>query len=336
MGNVTTFIQGLPKAELHVHIEGTLEPGLMFDLASKNGVSLPYASPEDLRKAYAFRCLQDFLDLYYQGTGVLRQERDFVALARAYCKRAHAQNVRHVEVSFDPQAHTARGVPFSAVIKGLHSALDEASRIYGLSWRLIMCFLRHLDVEDAIATLNQALEYRDLISAVGLDSTEIGHPPSKFREVFKRARHEGFRAVAHAGEEGPARYVREALTLLCVERIDHGNRATEDDALIAQLADRRVALTLCPLSNLRLGVIECMEDHPIREMLEEGLLVTVNSDDPAYFGGYVNENLTAVAEALSLRRDQLAQLARNSFVASFLKPNDKLRLIKEVDTFVSA
>jgi adenosine deaminase len=285
MGNVATFIHGLPKAELHVHVEGTLEPKLMFDLAAKNGVPLPYARPEDVQKAYSFRCLREFLDLYYQGTGVLVEESDFFALSQAYAKRAHAQNVRHVEVSFDPQAHTARGVPLAAVIGGLHSALVEANRQYGMSWKLIMCFLRHLDAADAMATLDHALEHRDLISAVGLDSSEVGNPPSKFRQVFKRAKREGYHTVAHAGEEGPAKYVREALTLLCVERIDHGNRATEDAALIAQLADSRVPLTLCPLSNLRLGVVERMADHPIREMLEKGLLVTVNSDDPAYFGG---------------------------------------------------
>ncbi|MDJ0946135.1 MAG: adenosine deaminase [Kiloniellales bacterium] len=325
------FIRSLPKAELHLHIEGTLEPELMLTLAERNGIGLPYDSVEALRAAYDFGSLQDFLDLYYQGMGVLQGEQDFYDLTWAYLETAAAENVRHAEIFFDPQGHTERGVAFATVIDGIHRALADAEAKLGLTSRLILCFLRHLDEDSALATLEQALPYRDRIAGIGLDSSELGHPPEKFRRAFARSRAEGFRLVAHAGEEGPADYVRGALDALEVERIDHGVRCLEDPALVERLVAARVPLTVCPLSNLRLCVVEDMADHPLRRMMELGLFVTVNSDDPAYFGGYVNENYAAVQDALGLSRADLAALARNSFEASFLAPEAKRALVAEVD-----
>ena len=330
------FVAALPKAELHVHVEGTLEPELTFAVAERNGVRLPYASVEEVRAAYSFSNLQDFLDVYYAGASVLLEEQDFHDLAWAYLARAHADAVRHVEVFFDPQTHTARGVPFATVVNGIGRALDEAEARFGLTSRLIMCFLRHLDEAAAFATLDEALDHRDRIAGVGLDSSERGHPPGKFREAFRRARGAGLRAVAHAGEEGPPEYVREALDLLGVERIDHGNAALEDDGLVADLVRRRVPLTVCPLSNVRLRVVDDIAAHPLKRMLDRGLLVTVNSDDPAYFGGYVNDNYIAAAEALGLDRGDLARLARNSFEASWLDPSARAARIAEVEAAAAA
>ena len=329
--DVAGFVAALPKAELHLHIEGTFEPELMFAIAERNGVRLPWASVEEVRAAYAFSNLQDFLDIYYAGASVLVEERDFYDLTWAYLTRAHADNVRHAEIFFDPQTHTARGVAFAAVVEGIGRALDDAEARLGLSSRLIMCFLRHLDEAAAFDTLDAGLAHRDRIAGVGLDSSERGHPPSKFREVFHRARSAGLRAVAHAGEEGPPEYIREALNLLEVVRIDHGNACLQDDDLVADLVHRRMPLTVCPLSNVRLRVVDAMASHPLKRMLGRGLFVTVNSDDPAYFGGYVNDNYVAVAEALGLGRDDLVQLARNSFEASWLDGAAKAARLGELD-----
>ncbi len=326
------LVARLPKAELHLHIEGTFEPELMFAIAARNRVRLPYASVEEVRAAYAFSNLQDFLDLYYAGASVLVEARDFHDLTWSYLTRAHADNVRHAEIFFDPQTHTGRGVPFATVMDGISSALDEAEARLGLSSRLIMCFLRHLDEAEAFDTLDAAAPFLDRIDGVGLDSSERGHPPRKFREVFGRARAAGLSAVAHAGEEGPPEYVREALELLDVVRIDHGNAAVEDDDLVAELVRRRMPLTVCPLSNVRLRVVSGMRDHPLGRMLDLGLLVTVNSDDPAYFGGYVNDNYVAVAEAVGLDREDLVRLARNSFEASWLDASRKSELLAEVES----
>ena len=336
MNAIATFIDGLPKAELHLHIEGTLEPELMFALAGRNGVALAHASVEELRAAYDFGNLQDFLDIYYQGMAALIEERDFYDLTRAYMIRAREQNVLHAEIFFDPQAHTGRGVAFATVIDGIHRALVDAESELGVTAKLIMCFLRHLDEDAAMATLDEALAYRDRIVAVGLDSSERGNPPGKFAQVFARARAAGFIAVAHAGEEGPAAYVREALDALAVVRIDHGNASLDDDALVRRLVRDRTPLTVCPLSNLKLGVVDDMANHPLATMLDKGLLATVNSDDPAYFGGYVNENYRAVQAALGLTREQLATLARNSFEASFLAPEQKAALIGKLDDYVAS
>ncbi|MCH8154071.1 MAG: adenosine deaminase [Proteobacteria bacterium] len=331
MSDAATFIERLPKAELHLHIEGTFEPELMFAIARRNGIELPYGSVAELRAAYEFESLRDFLDIYYQGMNVLRTERDFYDLTWAYLERARAENVLHAEIFFDPQAHSGRGVAFATVIEGLHRALEDGAAKLGISAKLIPCFLRDLPAEDAMATLEEALAYKDSIVAVGLDSTELGHPPAGFREVFDRARAEGLLTVAHAGEEGPPEYVRQALDLLRVARIDHGNRALEDPALVARLAREGVPLTLCPLSNLRLKVVEDLTAHPLKEMLDAGLRVTVNSDDPAYFGGYVNENYRAVQEALGLTDEDLGQIARNSFEAAFLDAPEKQALIARLD-----
>jgi len=311
VSDITDFVQGLPKAELHLHLEGTLEPEMMFELARRHRVSLPYPSVEALRAAYTFQNLQGFLDLYYQGTNVLREQRDFYDLTWAYMEKAKTQNVLHAEVFFDPQAHTRRGIRFSEVIEGIDEALRDAQNRLGVSSKLILCFLRDLTAEDAIAILDEALPYKERIVAVGLDSAEIGNPPAKFKEPFARARDAGLLAVAHAGEEGPAAYVREALDVLRISRIDHGNRSLDDDALVARLAQARIPLTLCPLSNLRLCVIDSLFHYPIRRMLDKGLLVTINSDDPAYFGGYVNENYLALCDAVGLTREELITLAGN-------------------------
>jgi adenosine deaminase len=336
MSDIAEFIQGLPKAELHVHLEGTLEPEMMFEFAHRNRVSLPYPSVDALRAAYTFQSLQDFLDLYYQGTNVLRGRRDFYDLTWAYMEKAKMQNVLHAEVFFDPQAHTRRGVRFSEVIEGIDEALRDARNQLGVSSKLILCFLRDLTVQDAMATLDEALPYKERIVAVGLDSAEIGNPPAKFKEPFARARNAGFLAVAHAGEEGPAAYVCEAIDMLHVSRIDHGNRSLDDEVLVARLAEARIPLTLCPLSNLRLCVIDDLSQYPIRRMLEKGLLVTVNSDDPAYFGGYVNENYLAIRNALALTREELVTLARNSFEASFLDSKRKAATMEELNSYAAA
>ncbi|WP_287940612.1 adenosine deaminase [Sphingopyxis sp.] len=329
------FIAALPKAELHLHIEGSLEPELMFELAQRNGIAIPFATVDDVRAAYAFSNLQDFLDIYYQGMGVLQTEQDFYDLTAAYLARAHADGVRHSEIFFDPQGHTARGIPFATVIGGITRALDDAQTRYDMSSRLVMCFLRHLSEEEAEATLDEARPWLDRIDGVGLDSSEVGHPPAKFQRVFARARNLGLRLVAHAGEEGPPEYVRQALDLLGVDRIDHGNRSLEDEALVARLADDAMCLTVCPLSNLKLCVVGDMTAHPLKTMLDAGLLATVNSDDPSYFGGYVNANYTAVADALDLSRDELVTLARNSFLGAFLDDDAKARHLAAIDAYAA-
>jgi adenine deaminase len=325
----------LPKAELHIHIEGTLEPELMFRLAQRNGVGLPYADVDAVRRAYVFGDLQSFLDIYYQACAVLVQEQDFYELTSAYLERARRDGVRHAEIFFDPQTHTARGVSFATVITGLTRAIEDA-RTSGISASLIMCFLRHLSAEEANATLEQALPHRDLIIGVGLDSSEAGNPPVKFREVYRRAAAEGFRAVAHAGEEGPPEYIWQALDVLGVERVDHGVRCLEDDALVQRLATDRMPLTVCPFSNVKLRVVDALADHPLARMLDRGLCATVNSDDPAYFGGYVAENLAAVASTLHLDDDAIVQLARNSFTASFLDEATKAGYLAEIDRALSS
>jgi len=316
-GAMKELIASLPKAELHLHIEGTLEPELMFELAQRNGIRLPYASVEELRRAYDFHDLQSFLDLYYQGAGVLQTRRDFFDMTAAYFRKAASQNVRHAEIFFDPQTHTHRGIAFETVITGIRDAQELAQRDLGVTSKLILCFLRHLDEDDAMKTLDLALPFREWIVAVGLDSGERGNPPSKFARVFARARDEGFLAVAHAGEEGPPEYIREALDILRVRRIDHGVRCLEDPALVDRLVAEQIPLTVCPLSNIKLRVFDTMRDHNLRTLLERGVKVTINSDDPAYFGGYVNENYLAVAEALALTQEELERIAKNSFDSSF-------------------
>ena len=311
------MIAALPKAELHLHIEGTLEPELTFELARRNRVALPYASVEALRRAYEFTDLQSFLDIYYRGASVLRTRQDFHDMALAYFRKAASQNVRHAEIFFDPQTHTHRGIAFETVISGIRDAQQLAERELSLTSKLILCFLRHLSEDDAMKTLDAALPFRDSFIAVGLDSSELGHPPSKFQRVFARARDAGLHAVAHAGEEGPPEYIWEALDLLGVQRIDHGVRCLEDPKLVARLAADQIPLTVCPLSNVKLHVFDTIRDHNLRELLDRGLKVTINSDDPAYFGGYINENYSAVAKALALTRAELEQIAKNSFEARF-------------------
>ena len=321
------MIRRLPKVELHLHIEGTLEPEMMFSLASKHGVALPYGSVDAVRAAYNFHDLQSFLDLYYAGCDVLRDRRDFYALAMAYFARAHADGVVHAELFFDPQTHTARGIPMEVVFCGLRDAMDDALRRYGVTSELILCFLRHLSEEDALATLEAAAPFRGEFVGVGLDSGERGNPPSKFRRVFERARGMGLRAVAHAGEEGPAAYIQEALDLLGVERIDHGVRCDEDPALVERLARDKVPLTVCPLSNLKLCVVKDLREHNFARLLRKGLAVTINSDDPAYFGGYIADNYRATAAALDLTNGELACVAENAVRASFLPATAKTSLL---------
>ncbi len=319
----------MPKAELHIHIEGSLEPELIFALAQRNGVSLPYSSVEALRAAYAFTDLQSFLDIYYAGASVLLTEQDFYDMTAAYLARAHADHVRHAEIFFDPQTHTARGVPMETVIKGIWRACQDGP----VSARLILCFLRHLSEEEAIATLEDAAPYRDKFIGVGLDSSEVGHPPEKFARVFDRARELGLHLVAHAGEEGPPSYIRNALDVLNVERIDHGVRCLEDQLLVDRLVSEQIPLTVCPLSNIKLRVFDVMEQHNLRDLLDAGLVATVNSDDPAYFGGYVNDNYVAVFDELGLDVEHAKTLARNSFSASFLDPEEKRKYLAEVEAF---
>ena len=328
------FVAGLPKVELHLHIEGTLEPELLFTLAKRNGVSLPYPDVESLRAAYEFNNLQSFLDLYYQGAAVLQTQQDFFDLTWAYLQHCHSENVVHTEIFFDPQTHTARGIAFATVINGIQAALEQGSRQLGISSRLILSFLRHLSEEDAFATLEQALPYKGWIHGIGLDSSELGNPPEKFARVFARARSEGWRLVAHAGEEGPASYVWDALDLLRVDRIDHGVRASEDRLLMARLAAERMPLTVCPLSNVRLRVFEQMADHNILALLDQGLCVTVNSDDPAYFGGYVGTNYQALVDELQASKEQLRQLALNAVGASWLDVKRKKLLAQRILEYV--
>jgi adenosine deaminase len=336
MRSIDAFIHGIPKAELHLHIEGTLEPEMVFELATKHALQLRYPTVEALRSAYRFADLQSFLDVYYDGAQVLRDEDDFHAMTWAYLQRAHKQGIVHVEIFFDPQTHTSRGVPFDTVVGGIRRALLEGERALGITHRLIMCFLRHLSAEDAMKTLEESLPHAQAIAAVGLDSSELGHPPAKFAEVFARARREGFLTVAHAGEEGPPGYISEALDVLEASRIDHGVRSEEDPVLIARLVRNRVPLTVCPLSNVMLKVFERIEDHNIKRLLDLGVCVTVNSDDPAYFGGYLVENYRAVYQGLNLSRADITQLARNSIEASFLPAADKDAWTRKIDAFVAA
>jgi adenosine deaminase len=313
----------LPKAELHLHIEGTFEPELIFKLAERNKIKLPYASVQALREAYQFTNLQSFLDLYYQCMNVLRTEEDFAELANAYFHKASKQNVVHAEIFFDPQAHTQRGVPFRTVIDGLWAAVKDSKKNFGITSKMIMCFLRDLSAESAMETLDQAIPFGERIVAVGLDSAERGNPPSKFADVFAKARAAGFEATAHAGEEGPAEYVWEAINILKVKRIDHGVRSMEDATLVRHLVESAIPLTVCPLSNIKLRVFDHMKDHNIKEMLDAGLKATINSDDPAYFGGYIGENFSSISEALDLNQEDLQTLAMNSIHASFLRPSER-------------
>ena len=336
MNKLSDFAAGLPKAELHLHIEGTLEPEQMFAFAQRNGVVIPYADVAAVRAAYAFGNLQDFLDIYYAGADVLRTEADFRELANAYFTRCAADSVIHAEIFFDPQTHTARGIPISTVIDGLLAGIDDAARDHGISTRLILCFLRHLDEADAFATLEAARPWIDRITGVGLDSSELGHPPAKFARVFAAAAALGLKCVAHAGEEGPPAYVHEALDLLHIDRLDHGNRALEDPLLVTRLARSGMTLTVCPLSNLKLCVVDDIAAHPIDRMLRLGLRATINSDDPAYFGGYVNDNYRAVAAAGRLTRDDFITLARNSFLGSFLPDADVARHLAAIDAYAAA
>lgn len=336
MSDLDAFIAGLPKAELHLHIEGSLEPEQMFEFARRNDVAIPFASVEEVRAAYQFSNLQDFLDIYYAGADVLRTETDFRDLALAYFDRAAADGVVHAEIFFDPQTHTHRGVPFGVVANGLLAGMDEARRKHGLTSKLILCFLRHLDEADAFRTLEQAQPWLDRIDGVGLDSSEMGHPPAKFERVFAAAGAMGLKRVAHAGEEGPPAYVHEALDLLQVDRLDHGNRALEDPALVARLARRGMTLTVCPLSNVKLCNVASVDVHPIDRMLKLGLRATVNSDDPAYFGGYIGENYSAIAQGRGLDRDQLATLARNSFLGSFLDDDAVAAHLARLDAYLEA
>ncbi|MGR3716166.1 MAG: adenosine deaminase [Thermohalobaculum sp.] len=324
------LITRLPKAELHLHIEGSFEPELMFGIAGRNRVDIPFTSVEELRAAYRFANLQEFLDIYYQGMSVLLTEEDYFDLTRAYLDRCAADNVTHVEIFFDPQGHTGRGVPFEVVVKGIIAGLEDGERRHAITWRLIMSFLRHLSEEDGFATLREAEPWLDRLVGVGLDSSESGNPPSKFARLFRRCHEMGLKLCCHAGEEGPPEYVREALEI-GIDRIDHGNRAMEDAGLVREIARRGLTLTVCPLSNTALRVIERMEDSPVGRMLEAGLSVTVNSDDPAYFGGYMNANLNAVAAALALSEADIVQLAKNSFTGSFLPEAEKARRCAAVE-----
>ena len=328
--NQLELIRALPKAELHVHIEGTFEPELMFSIAQRNQIDIPYKSVEEVKQAYNFHNLQSFLDIYYAGANVLIHEQDFYDLAWAYFEKCAEDNVVHTEMFFDPQTHTDRGIAFEVVLNGLQRACDDAKAKLGITSHLIMCFLRHLSEEAAFKTLEQAIPFKHQIIGVGLDSSEVGHPPSKFERVFAKAREEGFLIVAHAGEEGPAEYVWEALDLLKVNRIDHGVRSEEDPKLMARLIAEKMPLTVCPLSNLKLCVVDDMADHNIRRLLQQGVHVTVNSDDPSYFGGYMNDNFIAIAESLDLTADELKTLAINSFEASFISDEEKLKWTNEI------
>lgn len=329
------FLLGIPKAELHVHIEGALEPELAFAIASRNNISLPFKSPEQLRKAYNFNNLQSFLDLYYAVSRILQDENDFYDVAMAYLKRAHLETVRHAEIFFDPQAHTQRGVPFKTVLRGIRRASIDAENEFGISTKLIMCFLRDLSTESALEALAQALIFKDSIVGVGLDSSEIGNPPEKFKAVFDKARRQGFLTVAHAGEEGPSEYIWQALEALKVSRIDHGIRCIEDPKLVRKLQSEGIPLTVCPLSNVKLGIFDTIREHNLKKLLDLGLCVTVNSDDPGYFGGYILENYIAVTQGLNLDKNDLYQIAKNSFDASFLTQEEKRKFVAELDNYMS-
>jgi adenosine deaminase len=328
--DIGELVKKIPKAELHLHIEGTLEPELMFEIAARNRVPIRFKSVEELRKAYSFHNLQSFLDIYYEGAQVLLQEQDFYDLTRAYLLRCREDHVVHTEIFFDPQTHTHRGVPFETVFRGIQRALEDARAEWGITSKLILCFLRHLTEEDAFVTLRQALPFKKDIIAVGLDSSESGHPPSKFKRVFEAALSEGFLTVAHAGEEGPPSYIREALDLLKVRRIDHGVRSLEDPGLLRKIADARIPLTVCPLSNVKLRVFQKLSDHNLRRLLSAGACVSIHSDDPAYFGGYLNRNFIETADALGLGTDEIRKLAENSFEGSFLAPDAKAFWIKKI------
>lgn len=330
------IIQGIPKAELHLHIEGSFEPELMFEIAKRNNIDLAYDSIESIKKAYKFNNLQEFLDIYYTGAQVLIHEQDFFDLTWAYLTKVHSQNVVHVEIFFDPQTHTDRGVGFDMVINGIHKALEKGKQELNISYKLIMSYLRHLSEEAAFSTLESSLPFKDWIDGVGLDSSEMGNPPSKFVNVFKASANHGYQLVAHAGEEGPSDYIWEALDLLKVVRIDHGNRCLDDEALVDRLLEQNIPLTLCPLSNVELKVIQKMEDHPVRKMLDKGILATIHSDDPAYFGGYMNENYYETAKALDLDKNQLMQLAINGFEASWLSTEAKEKHISEVKEYFNS
>ena len=331
--NITEYIKKIPKAELHLHIEGTFEPELMFEIAQRNKVEIPYQSVEEVKKAYQFSCLQDFLDIYYAGASVLLYERDFYDLTMAYFAHCAEENVVHTEIMFDPQTHTKRGISFETVINGIQKAREDAKEKYGISSLLIMSYLRHLSEEDAFETLEQSLPYKHLIKAVGLDSSEKGNPPSKFQKVFEASVKEGYIPVAHAGEEGPAEYIWEALDLLKIARIDHGNNCLTDEVLVKKLVDEKIALTVCPLSNLELRVVDDLKDHPLKKMLNLGLKATVNSDDPAYFGGYMNANFLQTAEALDLTQEEIKTLVKNSFEYSLLSDDEKQKYLIQVENF---
>lgn len=333
--NHTTFIQQLPKVELHLHIEGTLEPDMMFQLAQRNQIALPFSTPQQVKEAYQFSNLQSFLDIYYQGANVLIHQQDFYDLTWAYLIRCYEDNVIHTEIFFDPQTHTERGIEFDTVINGIYQALQEGYRQLGISSQIIMCFLRHLDEESAFATLSQALPHKDKIVAVGLDSSELGHPPEKFSRVFAKAIDEGFLTVAHAGEEGPVSNIYDSLELLKVSRVDHGVRCADDDALVNVLEQSQMPLTVCPLSNTKLKVFATMSEHNIVELLRRGLCVTINSDDPAYFGGYMTDNFIAVAESHAISQQELAQFTRNAINASFINDIEKSRLHSQLESFLA-
>ncbi len=333
MMDITEYIKKIPKAELHLHIEGSFEPELMFEIAQRNQVKIPYQSVEEVKKAYQFSCLQDFLDIYYAGASVLLYEKDFYDLTMAYFAHCAEENVVHTEIMFDPQTHTKRGVSFETVINGIQKAREDAKEKYGISSLLIMSYLRHLTEEDAFETLAQSLPYKHLIKAVGLDSSEKGNPPSKFQKVFEASTKEGYIPVAHAGEEGPAEYIWEALDLLKIARIDHGNNCLTDEVLVKRLVDEKIALTVCPLSNLELRVVKNLKDHPLKKMLNLGLKATVNSDDPAYFGGYLNANFLRTAEALDLSKEEIKTLVRNSFENSLLPDDEKQKYLTQIEDF---
>ncbi len=334
--SITEFIKNLPKCELHLHIEGTLEPELMFELAKRNDFKIHYKSIDEVKSAYNYSDLQGFLDIYYESAKVLINEMDFYDLTYAYLVKAHSQNVLHTEIFFDPQTHTNRGIEFSTVIHGIYNAQADAKEKLGISSKLIMCFLRDLDAQSAMKTLEQAIPFKELISAIGLDSAEVGNPPAKFDEAFRAAQAQGFLSVAHAGEEGPVEYIWGALDILNVHRIDHGNKAIDDNALIEKLIRSKTPLTMCPLSNLKLSVIDDLRNHPLKKMMEKGIVVTVNSDDPAYFGGYINENYIAIAEALDLTFEEIAKIAINSFNASFLNPDEKANAVKKIENYLKS
>ena len=331
MSDITKFIEKLPKAELHLHIEGSFEPELMFEIAKRNRIKISYHTVEEVHAAYKFNNLQEFLDIYYAGANVLITEQDFFDLTWAYLSKVHSQNVKHVEIFFDPQTHTERGIDFQTVLLGIYKALAQGEKKLGISFRLIMSYLRHLSEESAFETLYQSLPFKDLIDGIGLDSSEVGNPPEKFKKVFNASAEEGYKLCAHAGEEGPAEYIWGALDLLKVDRIDHGNRCLEDDKLVERLVKEQMPLTLCPLSNLELKVIQDLKDYPLKKMMDLGLLVTLHSDDPAYFGGYLNENFIETAKAIDLSKEEIATLMKNGFEASWLTTEEKEKWIKEID-----